>query len=158
MDHKESWVAKNRCFWNAVLKKTVWFPWTARRSNQSILKEINPEYPSEGLLLKLQYFLPPDVKSQLIEKDPDAVKDWRHEEKRAAEDETVSITDTMDVNFRKFQEIVRDREVWCTVFHGFQRVAHDLATEQQQQQIYLLLVYWPLLALHDWAFGPWPNH
>ena len=56
-------------------------PWTARRSNQSILKEIlkeiSPEYSLEGLMLKLkfQYFWPPDAKSQLIVKDPDAGKD-----------------------------------------------------------------------------------
>ena len=58
-------------------------PWTARRSNQSILKEINPEYSLEGLVLKLklQILWPPDEKSQLVEKDPDAGKDKRQEEK-----------------------------------------------------------------------------
>ena len=52
-------------------------PWTARRSNQSILKEINPEYSLEGLMikLKLQYFWLPDAKSQLVGKDPDAGED-----------------------------------------------------------------------------------
>ena len=49
---------KNRCFWTVVLEKTLESPWTARRSNQSILKEISPEYSLEGLILKLklQYF------------------------------------------------------------------------------------------------------
>ena len=47
-------------------------PWTAKKSNQSILKEINPEYSLEGLMLKLQYFWPPDTKSQLLGKYPDA--------------------------------------------------------------------------------------
>ena len=58
LDYKESWVPKNWCFWTVVLKKTLWVPWTARRSNQSILKEISPEYSLEGLILKLklQYF------------------------------------------------------------------------------------------------------
>ena len=52
-------------------------PWTARRSNQSILKEVNPEYSLEGLMLKLKLLIlwPLDVKSQLIGKDPDAGKD-----------------------------------------------------------------------------------
>ena len=50
-------------------------PWTTRRSDQSILKEINLEYSLEGLMLKLQYFWPPDAKSQLIQKDPDSGKD-----------------------------------------------------------------------------------
>ena len=48
--------------------------WTARRSNQSIPKEINPEYSLEGLMLKFQYFSPPDGNSQLIGKDPDGGK------------------------------------------------------------------------------------
>ena len=51
-------------------------PWTAMRSNQSILKEINPEYSLEVLMLKLKLILlPPDAKSQLIGKDPDVGKD-----------------------------------------------------------------------------------
>ena len=66
-------------------------PWTARGSNQSILKEINSEYSSEGLMLKLklQYTWPPDTKRQLIRKDPDAGKDWRKEEKGVTEDKMV---------------------------------------------------------------------
>ena len=62
-------------------------PWTARRSNQSILKEIS----TEGLMLnlKLQYFGPPDAKSWLIWKDPDIRKDWRREEKGTSEGEMV---------------------------------------------------------------------
>ena len=54
LDHKESWAPKNWCFWTVVLEKTLESPWTARRSNQAILKEINPEYSLEGLMLKLK--------------------------------------------------------------------------------------------------------
>ena len=62
---------KLRC-WRRLLR----VPWAARRANQSIFKEINPEYSLEGLMLKLklQYLWLPDVKSQLIGKDPDAGK------------------------------------------------------------------------------------
>ena len=60
LDYKESWAPKNWCFWTVVLEKTLRGPWTARRSSQSILKEISPEYSLEGLMLKLklklQYF------------------------------------------------------------------------------------------------------
>ena len=58
LDYKENWTLKNWCFWTVVLEKTLETPWTARRSNQSILKEISPEYSLEGLMLKLklQYF------------------------------------------------------------------------------------------------------
>ena len=58
LDYKESWVLKNWCFWTVVLEETLTVQGTARRSNQSILKEISPEYSLEGLMLKLklQYF------------------------------------------------------------------------------------------------------
>ena len=56
LDHKESWVLKNRCFQTVVLEKTLDLPWTAKRSDQSILKEINTKYSLEGLMLKRQYF------------------------------------------------------------------------------------------------------
>ena len=73
-----------RLYFLAVLENTLESPWTARRSNQSILKEINPEYLLEGLMLKLQYF------GHLLRRaSPDAVKDWRQEEKGMTEDEMV---------------------------------------------------------------------
>ena len=56
-------------------RRLLTVPWTARRSNLSVLKEISPEYSSEGLMLKFQYFWPPDVKKGLIGKDPDIGKD-----------------------------------------------------------------------------------
>ena len=62
-------------------------PWTARRSNQSILKEISPEYSLKALMLKLKLLWPLDVKSQLFGKDPDAGRDWGKEEKGMTEDE-----------------------------------------------------------------------
>ena len=73
--------------WRRLLR----VPWTARRSNQSILKEISPGCPLEGLMLKLklQILWPPDAKNWLIGKDPDAGTGWRQEEKRMAEDEMV---------------------------------------------------------------------
>ena len=73
--------------WNRPLR----VPQTAGRSNQSILKEINPEYSLEGLMLKLklQYFGTPDAKSRLIGIDSDAGKDWRQEKKGMTDDEMV---------------------------------------------------------------------
>ena len=69
--------------WRRLLR----VPWTARRSNQSILKEINPEYSLEGLMLKLQYFGHLMQRANSLEKNPDAGKDWGQEEKEATEDE-----------------------------------------------------------------------
>ena len=73
--------------WRRLLR----VPWMARRSNQSILREINPEYSLEGLMLKLelQYFGHRMWRNWLIGKDPDAGKDWRQEEKGTTEDEMV---------------------------------------------------------------------
>ena len=62
-------------------------PWTARRSNKSVLKEISPEYSLEGLMLKLKLQRPPDGKNWLVGKDLDAGNDWRQEEKGTTEDE-----------------------------------------------------------------------
>ena len=89
LDYKQGWVPKKWCFqtaaqcWRWLLRVR----WKARKSNQSILKEINPEYSLEGLMLKLKlrYF----ANSWLTGKDPDAGKDWRQKEKRATEDEMV---------------------------------------------------------------------
>ena len=93
----ESWTIKKAECWRIdVFELWCWRrllrdPWTERRSNQSILKEINPEYSLEGLMLKLklQYFGHLMRRSQLIRKDPDAGKDWRQEEKRKTEDKLV---------------------------------------------------------------------
>ena len=94
-------------------------PWTSR-SNQSILQKINPEYSLKELILmlKLQYFRP-DAKSWLIGKNPDAGKT---EGQRRREQRRIRwldrITDSMDVNLSKLQEIVDVRGAWCATVHG----------------------------------------
>ena len=90
LDHKESWAPKNWRLQIVVLEKTC----TARRSNQSILKQISPEYSLERLMLKLklQYIDHLMQRAGLIGKDPYAGKDWGQEEKGAAEDKIASLT------------------------------------------------------------------
>ena len=118
LDYKESWVPKNWCFWTVVLEKTLESPWTARISNQFILKEINPEYSLEGLKLelKLQYFGHPDVKNWLIWKDSDAGKDWRQEAEGTTEDEMVGWHHRLNG-----QELVMDSEAWCATVYGVEK-------------------------------------
>ena len=91
LDHKESWALKKWCFDLWCWRRLLRFPWTARRSNQSILKEFSPEYSLEGLMHESEtpILWPPDEKSWLIGKDPVARKDRRHEEKGTTEDELV---------------------------------------------------------------------
>ena len=92
----ESWTIRKAEHWRIdafelwCQRRLLGVLWTARRSNQSILKVINPEYSLEGLTLKLQYLWSPDAKSRLIRKDPDAGKDWRQKEKRVVENEMVA--------------------------------------------------------------------
>ena len=91
----ESWTIKKAEHWKIdtfelwCWRRLLRIPWTARRSDQSILKKISPKYSLEGLMLKLkpQYF--GHAKNWLIEKDPNAGKDWRQEEKGMTEDEMV---------------------------------------------------------------------
>ena len=99
-------------------------PWTARRSNQLILKEINPEYSLEELMLKTEApILWPsntDVKNQPIGKDPDAQKDWRQKEKGAAEDEMLDSYHQLNWTWIWTNSgwFLKDRETWCDAVHG----------------------------------------
>ena len=89
--------------WRRLLR----IPWTARRSNQSILKEISPGCSLEA---ETPIFWPPDVKSWLIWKDPDAGKDWRQVDKGTTEDEMAGWhTDSMDMSLSKLQELLMNR-------------------------------------------------
>ena len=92
-------------------------PWTARRSNHSILQEICPEYSLEGLMLK-NWLWPPGAKNWLIGKDLVAAKDWRWEEKGTTEDQMVGWHHRL--NGRVFEQApgVGDREARCPVVHG----------------------------------------
>ena len=124
----ESWTIKKAECWRIdALELWCWrrllrVPWTARRSNQSILKEISPEYSLEGLMLKLKLqffglFKEPYSKNRLIGKDSDARKDWRWEEKGTTEDKLVGWHHQLDGH--EFEQTPRDGEgqgslVYCS--------------------------------------------
>ena len=95
-------------------------PWTAKRSNQSILKEITPEYALKELMLKLKLqYVGHLIQRTDPEKDPDAGKNLGQEEKGTVEDEMVAgHHHSMGMSLRKLQESAMHREAWRTVVHG----------------------------------------
>ena len=156
LEPKEGWLPENWRLQIVRWEKFFRAPWTARRSNQSILKEICPEYSLERPAgAETPIFWSPDANNWLIGKDPDAGKDWGQEEKRTTEDEMVGWHHWLSGHASEQTPGDGERQESLTCCSARDcRVRHDSETEQQRVfgVPYISTYIWNLEGWYWWTY------
>ena len=120
LDCEESWTPKNGCFWTVVLEKTLEIPLDCKET-QPVHSKGDQSWVFIGMTdakAETPILQPPDVKSWLIGKDPDAGKEWSQEEKGATEDKMARWHQRLnDMSLSRLREMVKDREALCATVH-----------------------------------------
>ena len=146
LDYKESWAPNNWCFWTVVLEKTLESPLDCKE-----IQLVHPKGEQSWVFIGMTdieaetpILWPPDTKSWLIAKDPDAGKDWGQEEKGTTEDEMVGWHHWLNEH-GGLQELVMDREAWHAIVHGVAKSWTQLSDWTK--------LNWTLHQLYQW----WPT-
>ena len=160
---KEGWAPRNWWFWTVVLEKPLQSPLDCKE-----IKLVNPKgnqlTEKTDAEAEAPILWPPDVKSQLIWKDPYAGKDWGQEKKRATEDKMVGWHHRLNgLSLSKVQEILKDREAWHAAVHGVTKSLTRLSDWTATQGAYILLLFhltkclvilWAILMMLAWIKYP----
>ena len=162
LDCEESSALKNWCFWTVVLDKTLESPWTARRSNQSILKEISPGCSLEGMMLKLKFQYFGHLMGRVDSLEKTLMLGGREGRRRRGRQRMRwldGIANSMDVSLSELRGMVMDRQAWRAAIHGITKSRAQLSDwtelnwteELSNRRFWMMFCHWIFLFYRIWS-------